>query len=321
MFGLYEFQVPSALRQKLGATKGGGGVAGALVLGVVAALVVSPCVGPFVAGILLYVATHGSPAIGFLVLFVFALGLGTLYVIIGTFSTAITKLPNSGEWMEAVKKFFGFVLLLMALYFLQSVVAAHVIAILGGLLLIALGVFGGGFDRLTPEAGMFPRLKKFVGVLAFLIGAYLLLSTVLIRGLIVPPANEWLPVGGGSAMAEQKSLIPWKTDLVAGLEEAKAASKPVLIDTWATWCVNCRVLDKKTFQNPQVAAEAARFMPLKVQLEKSGSEITKDFMQRFGLKHYSLPTTLLLDSKGNLARVLQGVVGPEDMIAAMREVR
>jgi thiol:disulfide interchange protein len=80
-------------------------------------------------------------------------------------------------------------------------------------------------------------------------------------------------------------------------------------------------LDKKTFQKPEVAAEAARFVPLKVQLEKSGSEITKDFMQRFGLKHYSLPTTLLLDSKGNLARVLQGVVGPEDMIAAMREVQ
>ena len=83
---------------------------------------VSPCVGPFVAGILLYVATHGSPVFGFVILFVFALGLGTIYIILGTFSSAISKLPGAGEWMESVKKFFGFVLLLMALYFLKTII-------------------------------------------------------------------------------------------------------------------------------------------------------------------------------------------------------
>jgi len=162
MFGLYELQVPLWLRAKLGTPKSGGGVVSSMILGVVAALVVSPCVGPFVAGILLYIATAGSPLLGFVVLFVFALGLGTLFMIIGTFSSAISALPGAGGWMDSVKKFFGFVLLLMAVYFLRAVIPMEITAILTGLLLISFGVFGGGFDRLVSESGYFERLKKFL---------------------------------------------------------------------------------------------------------------------------------------------------------------
>lgn len=320
MFGVYELQVPASLRNRLG-RQSGGGVGGAIVLGVVAALVVSPCVGPFVAGILLYIATAGSPVIGFLVLFVFAIGLGTLYIIIGTFSSAISALPGSGGWMEQVKKFFGFVLLLMAIYFLKTIVSAEVTAIVTGLLLLALGVFGGGFDRLTAESGFFLRLKKFVGILALIVGIYLLGGTILRQGLILPPATEWLPAMSTSAAnAGETSLINWSNDLEGALAQAKSEGRPVLIDTWATWCVNCKILEKKTFGNQSVADEAQRFVALKVQLENSDTPITKEFMARFGLKHYSLPTTLLLDSSGNVRRILQGVVEPDEMIMEMRKV-
>ncbi len=321
MFGLYEFQVPSALRNKMGTTKTGGGIGGAIVLGIIAALVVSPCVGPFVAGILLYVATSGSPIIGFLMLFVFALGLGTLYVIIGTSSSAINALPNSGAWMETVKKFFGFVLLLMALFFLRTIISAELTAILTALVLLAFGVFGGGLDRLTPETTFFPRLKKFLGVLALLVGGYLLLGSLVTQGFILPASSGWVPGMSSATSDHEAELISWERDLETGLARALAEKQPVLIDTWATWCANCRVLDKKTFGNPEVAAEAGRFVALKVQLENDKSAITKDFMARFGLKHYSLPTTLLLDSKGTVRRVMQGVVEPEDMLAEMRKVR
>ena len=115
-------------------------------------------------------------------------------------------------------------------------------------------------------------------------------------------------------------MIKWNTDLESGLQQARQQGKPVLIDTWATWCANCRVLEKKTFGNRDVAAEAENFVAIKVQLEKSDSPITKDFMRRFGLKTYSLPTTLMLDSDGNVKKILQGALGPEEMISHMREV-
>jgi thiol:disulfide interchange protein DsbD len=321
MFGLYELQVPMFLRQKLGATKGGGGIGGAIVLGAVAALVISPCVGPFVAGILLYIATHGSPFIGFVVLFVFALGLGTLFIIIGTFSSAINSLPRAGEWMDQVKRFFGFVLLIMALYFLRTIIPSTVMAILTGLLLLAFGVFGGGLDRLTAEAGGFARLKKYLGFISLLIGAYLLIGTILLEGLILPPASKWLPVTGIGTSQQQEQGIDWLTDLEQGLAQAKAEGRPVFIDTWATWCANCRVLEQKTFSHPDVIKAANRFVPIRVQLEKAGSDVTRSFMDRFGLKIYSLPTTLLLDSKGVTKMIRRGVISPEDMIVQMQRVK
>jgi thiol:disulfide interchange protein DsbD len=322
MFGLYELQVPMSLRNKLGARaqKGGGGIVGSLILGVIAALVVSPCVGPFVAGILLYVATSGSPFLGFIVLFVFALGLGTLYVIIGTFSSAISKLPGAGEWMEQIKKFFGFVLLLMAVYFLQTLLPASYIAIITGLILLAYGTFAGGLDRLTTDSGFFLRLKKFLGVLALLIGAYLLIGSLATQGFILPAASGWLPSTINPDSRAETKLIDWETDLATALARAETEGKPVLVDTWATWCVNCRVLDKKTFGNHAVAEEAKRFVPVKVQLETADSPVTQDFMKRFNMKHYSLPTVILLDSRGNIQRVLQGVVGPDDMLGYMRAI-
>jgi thiol:disulfide interchange protein DsbD len=320
MFGLYELQVPLFLRQKLGGTKGGGGIGGAIVLGLVAALVVSPCVGPFVAGILLYVATSGSALIGFMVLFVFALGLGTLFVIVGSFSNAINKLPGSGGWMEQVKKFFGFILLIMALYFLRTIIPADTLALLTGLLLLSFGIFGGGFDRLMPEDGFFPRLKKFLGVLATIIAVYLLAGSLVKDGMIFAPASEWLPSGTGTVQSETK-LIDWGTDLSSGLEMALAQKKPVLIDTWATWCINCKVLEKKTFGDPNVAAEAGRFVALKIQLESQNTPETKEFMARFNMKLYSLPTTLLIDSKGEVQEMITGVIDPEEMIAKMQNVR
>ncbi len=319
MFGLYEFQVPLALRQKLGTRAGGGGIGGAILLGVVAALVVSPCVGPFVAGILLYIATSGSPALGFIILFVFALGLGTLFVIIGTFSNAINKLPGAGEWMEQVKRFFGFVLLLMAVYFLQTIIPESTVALLTGLLLLALAVFGGGLDRLTPDSGFFARLKKFLGILSLLVAVYLLFGLLLTSGLIHPPMQHWWS-GGGSSSIGQQANIDWEENLEAGLARAGSQGKPVLIDTWATWCVNCRVLEKKTFGDPQVVSAAERFVPIKVQLEKADSPGTRAFMQRFGLRQYSLPTTLMLDSEGKVRKVLPGVIGPDEMIEHMEQV-
>ena len=163
-------------------------------------------------------------------------------------------------------------------------------------------------------------MKKFVGTLALLVGIYLLGGMLITQGLILPPGFGWFAVGSQTIAAGEPELIGWEKDLETGLARAKREGKPVLIDTWATWCVNCRILDKKTFRNAAVAAEAERFVPIKVQLEKAGSPTTKQFMARFWLKHYSLPTTLLLDSTGHVRRVMQGVVGPDDMLDEMRRV-
>ncbi len=316
MFGLYNLEVPMALRNKLSSSGKKSGVGGVIILGAIAALVISPCVGPFVAGILAYISTFQDPLFGFLILFVFAIGLGTLYIIVGTFSSAITSLPGAGGWMETVKKFFGFVLLMTALYFLRTILPENILVLLTGLLLLALAVFGGGLDKLTSESPFFDRLKKFIGVMSFLVAIYLLGGLLLMNGFILPEMSSI----GVSSSTHQEAEIDWKTDLNAGLALAKETGKPVMIDTWATWCANCKVLDKKTFQNASVVDESKRFIALKIQLETSDSPESKQFMKQFGMKSYSLPTVLLLSPDGKVKKILTGVVGPDKMIAEMQKL-
>ncbi len=317
MFGLYNLEVPMALRNKLSSKKNKGGVGGVIILGAIAALVISPCVGPFVAGILAYISTFQDPLFGFIILFVFAIGLGTLYIIVGTFSSAINSLPGAGGWMETVKKFFGFVLLMMALFFLRTILPENVLVILTGLLLLALAVFGGGLDRLSSDSPFFDRLKKFIGIIAFITAVYLLGGSLLTNGFILPKMSSM----GLNSVSQEKPTIDWETDLEYGLKLAKQTGKPVIIDTWATWCANCKVLDEKTFHDKTIVDESARFVAIKVQLEKSDSPESKEFMKQFGIKSYSLPTVLLIDSSGNVKKILIGVVGPEDMLYEMQKVK
>ena len=128
-----------------------------------------------------------------------------------------------------------------------------------------------------------------------------------------------MPVGSGSVDTQQK-WIDWGTDLETGLTKAAAENKPVLIDTWATWCVNCKVLEKETLNTPLISNEAKRFVNLKIQLETTSSPESKAFMERFNMKTYSLPTLLLLKPDGSVYKIIQGVVSKEDLLKEMQKL-
>ncbi|MFU8802485.1 MAG: cytochrome c biogenesis protein CcdA [Bradymonadaceae bacterium] len=119
--GVMDFRLPGNLQTKLSQT-GGAGYAGALIMGLVAGVIAAPCVGPIVAGILLYVAQQQDLMLGTVLLMVFALGMGMLFLVLGTFSSLIHRLPRAGGWMEGVKAVFGVVFIGLAMYYLRFVV-------------------------------------------------------------------------------------------------------------------------------------------------------------------------------------------------------
>ena len=102
---------------------GGAGYIGALLMGLVAGIIAAPCVGPIVAGVLVYVAEQQDLFLGWLMLFVFALGLGVIFVVLGTFSGLIARVPKSGPWMDGVKAFFAIVFFGMALFYLRYLIS------------------------------------------------------------------------------------------------------------------------------------------------------------------------------------------------------
>jgi len=118
-FGVYEFKLPDSWMAAAGGAKSG--AYGAFFMGLTMGIVAAPCIGPFVLGLVTYVAAKGDPFQGFLMFFVLALGLGFPYLFLALFSGKIKNLPRSGEWMEGVKHLFGFLLLGMALYFVNPI--------------------------------------------------------------------------------------------------------------------------------------------------------------------------------------------------------
>ncbi len=118
MFGFYEIKVP-AIFTKRSDVRVGGSIIYAFIFGMISGTVASPCLTPALVLILSFVAESANPVLGFFALWSFAMGLGVLLIVVGTFSAAINFLPRAGSWMIEVKKFFGFIMLGMCVYFLQ----------------------------------------------------------------------------------------------------------------------------------------------------------------------------------------------------------
>ncbi|HOZ61288.1 MAG TPA: cytochrome c biogenesis protein CcdA [Smithellaceae bacterium] len=94
------------------------GFVGSFLLGAASGFVIGPCTAPVLAVILGYVALQTNILLGVGLLFVFSFGMGTLLIIVGTFTGLITSLPKSGNWMKKINYVFGFVLLGAGEYFL-----------------------------------------------------------------------------------------------------------------------------------------------------------------------------------------------------------
>jgi len=118
MFGYYDLYVPSFLIRKK-EIEAKGSIINSFVYGIISGTVASPCLTPALAIILSIVAKQANPVMGFLTMFSFAFGMGILLMFIGAFSSTVSLLPQAGAWMNMVKKIFGFMMLIVCVYFLQ----------------------------------------------------------------------------------------------------------------------------------------------------------------------------------------------------------
>ena len=145
LFGFWELRLPGSLTQA--ASKSYAGYFGSLFMGLTLGLVAAPCLGPFVLGLLTWVASMASPLLGFLVFFTLSLGLGLPLFFLAMFSGSLEKLPRSGEWMIWVRKLMGWVLVGMAAYFIRPLLPESVSVLLLAAVALAAAVHLGWLDR------------------------------------------------------------------------------------------------------------------------------------------------------------------------------
>jgi thiol:disulfide interchange protein DsbD len=114
------FKISLPVPQRLAKYSGGGkkGFFSSFLLGAASGFVIGPCTAPVLAVLLGYVALQTNLMMGVALLFVFAFGMGTLLIILGTFAGLLSALPRSGKWMTVVTRIFGVILIGAAQYFL-----------------------------------------------------------------------------------------------------------------------------------------------------------------------------------------------------------
>ena len=350
MFGAFELEAPAFLRDRLQGPGGGGSsnLIGVFAMGLVAGLVASPCVGPFLAALLVWVATTGNWVLGFFTLFTFGMGMGMLLIGVGTFPALVGSMPQSGGWMDTIKKAMGLLLVAMAFYFVRpgSVLPAEIFYPMVGVTTILVAVFMGAFDSLTPESGWWPRASKGLGLAAFVAGLYLLFGSFLQHGFLMPSPLSDLAVGHNQAPVEvaagptaatsdtpaAKPLpakVPWTKihtgeNVQAFLDEqralAKANGQPVMIDFWAQWCVYCKKLDKLVWNVPDVVAESQRFVTIKVDATAPDDAEMEKIKE--ALKVPGLPRVIFIDSRGEVLHGRSvGFLKADEMLALMQSIR
>ena len=273
MFGLYEFQLPASLLSRLGGS-GASSVMGIFLSGLVVGVFAAPCTGPPVVALLALVGAKGDPVFGFLAFFVLALGLGLPYLVLGTFSNLLQRMPRSGTWMVWVKKVFGTIMLAVGLFYVMLSAAPGwaewvlPVALLGG------GVYLGFLEHSMRTAGA-RRLQWLFGALA------------IVAGVVV-------------VMGNSKRGVEFAEFEPAAMHASLASGQPVMLDFSADWCNPCRELDKFTFTDRDVIAQSRRFRTFHVDLTHFDSPASESLRKQYGIT--GVPTIVFLAPDGHEIR-------------------
>jgi thiol:disulfide interchange protein DsbD len=300
MLGAFEMALPSGLTNRL-ATVGGSGYKGAFLLGLVCALIATPCTGPVLTGILAWIAKTRSLPLGVLAMTAFGLGLGVPFFAVGAFAV---QLPKSGRWMAYVKSAFAIVLVVVALYFLSTTFTMLRAPFEPGLALfgvaaalVVAGVLLGAVTQDFGDPGIAPKLRKGIGLVLVCGGAF-----AAVIGILKPSAAlAWHPgsVDAARALAQREN-------------------RPLLIDFTAAWCIACQELDKITFAEKAVGAEMSRFVAVKVDATHADDPLVVETLGRYRV--LGLPTVLVFDSSGKESLRFTEFVPPDRFLPAIQRV-
>lgn len=283
MFGFYELKLPSGLENSilnLNHRIKGGKFFGDFLMGVLSALIISPCIAAPLAGALLYISKTNDVVLGGVALFSLSLGMGVPLLLIG--ASAGTLLPKVGSWMNAVRNLFGVLMLGVAVWLIAPVIPMSLQMALWAALLIVPAIFMHALDSLPVDAKPTLRFWKGIAIMLLVTGLAMLV------GALSNAKSPLQPLGGILAKTngtQQHASLDFKrVKSLADLENQLLAAKgkPIMLDFYADWCVSCKELEQFTFSDPRVQAALKDTVLLQVDVTDN-TENDKALLQKFSL--------------------------------------
>ena len=312
MFGFYELQVPSSWQARLTAVSNrlaGGHWGAVMLMGVLSAAIVSPCVTAPLAGALVFMSQTRDAILGGTALFSMAMGMGVPLVLVGV--SGGLALPKAGHWMNAVKQFFGVLLLAVAIWIIAPVIPVAVQMLLWAALLIGSGVFLRALEPLGADASGWDRLWKAVGILALLAGVAQAI------GALSGARDPLQPLSGVFAESPAQKPLPFETVKALDLDaRLKTADRVAMLDFYADWRVSCKEMERFTFSDPQVQARLGRMVLLRADVTANTAD-DKALLKRFRL--FGPPGIVFFDAGGREIEGLRviGYQSPEKFIKSL----
>ena len=316
MFGLFRLQIPSFISRRLDAVsrkQASGTYFGVFMMGFISALIAGPCLAPPLAAAMTFISQTGSPVTGGAVLFLMGIGMGIPLIAIGASVGFI--LPRVGGWMVRINQLFGFIFISVALVFLEKVAHANVMFYLWLFLLLAFLVWLGRIIYSLSLTSLRPRLKwlVFMGYLLVCgIGMYsylngFLRSTTSLDFAAVDDQNE-----------ELYRSISSLNELQEAIDASASTEQIVILDVYADWCVECRHLEKKTFEQPLVRSWLRENQLLRFDVTEN-NHVDRTFLSHFML--YGPPAVLFFKKGKEVSESRTiGFVGVNEFLEIIKQV-
>jgi thiol:disulfide interchange protein DsbD len=235
-------------------------------------------------------------------LFVMALGMGVPLLLLGASAGAL--LPRAGAWMESIKRFFGVLLLAVAIWLISPVINEVIHMALWAALLIISAIYLHAIDPLPERASGLQKFLKGIGVIALLIGIAMLIGILSGSRDVLQPLSkismaDTSPMNNGEAAAFNHATLPFqRVKTISELEDRIRQSKDkyIMVRFHADWCVSCKEMDRFTFSDTKVQSRLKDVVLLEVDVT-DGTPDDADLLKRFKL--FGPPGILFIDRQGN----------------------